>query len=75
MHNHNNYNNFWKNKSKGWGLTAKEMGIKPGSPEFKALKQKSREKSKKMKAKKKGGKDKKGKPEGKGKPEDKGKKK
>ena len=26
------------NKSKGWGYIAKEMGIKPGSPEFHALK-------------------------------------
>lgn len=26
------------NKSKGWGAIAKEMGIKPGSPEFHAMK-------------------------------------
>ncbi|GAB4089713.1 hypothetical protein [Hydrogenophaga soli] len=26
------------NKGKGWGVVAKEMGIKPGSPEFHALK-------------------------------------
>lgn len=26
------------NKKKGWGYVAKEMGIKPGSPEFHALK-------------------------------------
>jgi hypothetical protein len=26
------------NKSKGWGAMAKEMGIKPGSPEFHAMK-------------------------------------
>lgn len=26
------------NKKKGWGFVAKEMGIKPGSPEFHALK-------------------------------------
>lgn len=26
------------NKSKGWGAMAKELGIKPGSPEFHALK-------------------------------------
>jgi len=26
------------NKGKGWGAIAKEMGIKPGSPEFHALK-------------------------------------
>ncbi len=58
---------FKKNKAKGWGFIAKDMGIKPGSPEFKALKEKSKEKSKKMKDKKKGGKDKKGKSEEKGK--------
>jgi hypothetical protein len=27
-----------KNKGKGWGVIAKEMGIKPGSPEFHAMK-------------------------------------
>ena len=27
------------NKGKGWGVIAKELGIKPGSPEFHALKQ------------------------------------
>lgn len=26
------------NRSKGWGVIAKELGIKPGSPEFHALK-------------------------------------
>lgn len=31
-------NSFTKNKDKGWGVIAKEMGIKPGSPEFHALK-------------------------------------
>ena len=30
------------NKTKGWGVIAKEMGIKPGSPEFHALKGKSK---------------------------------
>lgn len=30
------------NKDKGWGYIAKEMGIKPGSPEFHALKGKSK---------------------------------
>jgi len=30
------------NKDKGWGLIAKEMGIKPGSPEFHALKGKAK---------------------------------
>ena len=29
---------YKKNKGKGWGAIAKEMGIKPGSPEFHALK-------------------------------------
>ena len=29
-----------KNKSKGWGALAKELGIKPGSKEFHALKNK-----------------------------------
>jgi hypothetical protein len=29
---------YQKNKSKGWGALAKEMGIKPGSPEFHAMK-------------------------------------
>jgi hypothetical protein len=27
-----------KNKGKGWGAVARSLGIKPGSPEFKALK-------------------------------------
>ena len=30
------------NKDKGWGVIAKDMGIKPGSPEFHALKGKSK---------------------------------
>lgn len=30
---------YMKNKEKGWGEIAKEMGIKPGSPEFHKLKQ------------------------------------
>lgn len=29
---------YQNNKSKGWGAIAKELGIKPGSPEFHALK-------------------------------------
>jgi hypothetical protein len=29
---------YLKNKDKGWGAIAKEMGIKPGSPEFHKLK-------------------------------------
>lgn len=35
---------FKKNKDKGWGAIAKEMGIKPGSPEFHALKGKAKNK-------------------------------
>lgn len=38
---------YKKNKSKGWGVIAKEMGIKPGSKEFHALKGKAKEKSNK----------------------------
>ncbi|HLP10759.1 MAG TPA: hypothetical protein VK177_02445 [Flavobacteriales bacterium] len=38
---------FEKNKSKGWGVIAKEMGIKPGSPEFHALKGKAKNKGNK----------------------------
>lgn len=34
------------NKSKGWGVMAKELGIKPGSSEFHALKGKVKEHSK-----------------------------
>jgi hypothetical protein len=52
-------NSFKVNKDKGWGAIAKEMGIKPGSPEFHALKGKAKDK------KDKGGK-------GKGKPENAG---
>lgn len=33
---------YEKNKEKGWGQVAKDMGIKPGSPEFHALKGKSK---------------------------------
>lgn len=29
---------YQANKTKGWGVIAKELGIKPGSPEFHALK-------------------------------------
>jgi hypothetical protein len=29
---------YMANKGKGWGVLAKSLGIKPGSPEFKALK-------------------------------------
>lgn len=37
---------YSKSKSKGWGVMAKEMGIKPGSAEFHALKGKVKEKGK-----------------------------
>ena len=37
-------NSFKVNKDKGWGAIAKEMGIKPGSPEFHALKGKAKDK-------------------------------
>ncbi len=65
---------YKKNKDKGWGQVAKEMGIKPGSAEFHALKGKSKDKASKgnNKSKNKG----KGKGQGKkGKPKEKGKKK
>ena len=42
------------NKDKGWGYIAKQMGIKPGSPEFHALKGKSKNKAGKGKDKSKG---------------------
>ncbi|NLJ85685.1 MAG: hypothetical protein GX322_04540 [Firmicutes bacterium] len=34
------------NKTKGWGALAKELGIEPGSPEFKALKESGKDKDK-----------------------------
>jgi len=37
-------NSFKSNKDKGWGVIAKEMGIKPGSAEFHALKGKAKNK-------------------------------
>jgi len=55
------------NKDKGWGVIAKEMGIKPGSPEFHALKDSAKGKNDKMKNK--------NKDKGKGKGKGKGKKK
>ncbi|PCJ28329.1 MAG: hypothetical protein COA97_01470 [Flavobacteriales bacterium] len=54
------------NKDKGWGQIAKEMGIKPGSPEFHALKGKTKEKGN-SNSKSKGKGKKKGKKKGKGK--------
>jgi len=41
---------YKRNKSKGWGYIAKEMGIKPGSAEFHALKGKGKNKSSKGKS-------------------------
>ena len=41
------------NKGKGWGAVAKALGIKPGSPEFRALKAKVVDKDKAIKAGKK----------------------
>lgn len=35
--------NYTKNKNRGWGEIAKQLGIKPGSKEFKALKNKTKE--------------------------------
>jgi hypothetical protein len=43
---------FSKNRDKGWGVIAKEMGIKPGSKEFHALKDGAKGKDKKMKEEK-----------------------
>ena len=44
------------NKDKGWGAISKELGIKPGSPEFHALKKGADAKSKKSKSNQKSGK-------------------
>jgi len=44
---------YKKNKGKGWGAVAQAMGIKPGSPEFKALKAAAAKRNQKLKAKKK----------------------
>jgi len=40
-----------KNKSKGWGALARDLGIKPGSKEFKALKDKAQGSADKAKKK------------------------
>lgn len=45
---------YKKNKDKGWGVIAKEMGIKPGSPEFHALKGKTKTRKDKGKSEDKG---------------------
>ncbi len=49
---------YTKNKNKGWGAIAKELGIKPGSAEFHALKGKAKNKNKKEKGEKGKGKNK-----------------
>jgi hypothetical protein len=49
---------YKNNKEKGWGFIAKQLGIKPGSPEFHQLKDKTKNKESKGKGK---GKEKKGK--------------
>lgn len=43
---------YKNNKGKGWGVIAKEMGIKPGSKEFHALKGKAKDKNAKVKTNK-----------------------
>jgi len=43
---------YKKNRSKGWGALAKDLGIKPGSREFKALKDKVQGSADKAKKKK-----------------------
>lgn len=58
---------FTTNKSKGWGVIAKEMGIKPGSAEFHALKGKAKNKKEKKNKEEKGNKGEKGNGNGKGK--------
>lgn len=45
---------YEKNKGKGWGVIAKEMGIKPGSAEFHKLKGNCKNKSNNGKSKGKG---------------------
>jgi uncharacterized protein (UPF0297 family) len=46
------------NKEKGWGAISKELGIKPGSPEFHAMKNNADSKAKKSKSNKKASKSK-----------------
>jgi|GEM_PF-164880 hypothetical protein len=67
---------YQQNKDKGWGVIAKEAGIKPGSAEFHALKGKIKEHNRPAKDKMDKGnkaKDEKGKGKGKSKAKDKGK--
>ncbi len=47
---------YQKHKTRGWGYIAKQLGIKPGSPRFKALKNKATYHSGKLKNKKNGSK-------------------
>jgi hypothetical protein len=47
------------NKDKGWGFISKELGIKPGSPEFHNLKENTKNKGAKRKSKNNKGKSKK----------------
>ena len=42
---------YKNNKGKGWGAVIRALGIKPGSPEFKALKGSAAEHNQKLKAK------------------------
>jgi len=44
-------NQYKAHRGKGWGMIAKEIGIKPGSEEFMALKNKFSNKLKKGKGK------------------------
>lgn len=43
---------YQKNKQKGWGALAKDLGIKPGSKEFKQLKEQLAGSNKRLKSKK-----------------------
>jgi hypothetical protein len=63
---------YEKNRGKGWGVIAKELGIKPGSKEFHALKDATKAKNKEWKASK--GKSSSGSPGNSGKSKGKGKK-
>lgn len=56
-----------RNKGKGWGVIAKELGIKPGSKEFHQLKDSTKKKNKEWKEKKGKGSSGKGNAESKGK--------
>ena len=67
-------NAYRKNRGKGWGAIAKEMGIKPGSEEFHALKSGDTAIPDALGSEKKGKDKDKGKGKGKGKGKSKGKK-